>query len=88
MTHIRSDRINLPASESRCTPGGPCVMRSRCARYQAEIPKGTPLEDFTTGDNQRQQYGGTAQCPGYLNLADLHADAPPPRKAKPAVKGL
>lgn len=84
----RSDRIRLPANESRCEPGRPCSVRSRCARAQATIPKGTPLEDFTTGDNLRQQDGGTAKCPGLLLLADLHADAPPPRQVKPAVKGL
>lgn len=84
----RSDRINLPAHESRCEPGRPCTRRSRCARVQASIPKGTPLEDFTTGDNQRDQFGGTALCPGFIDLTELHTDVQPRRKPKPAVKGL
>ena len=88
MTHDRSDRIRLNAAEPRCAPGRTCTMRSRCARVQATIPKGTPLEDFTAGDPERQMNGGTALCPGFLAVADLHADAPLPRKPKPAVKGL
>lgn len=84
----RSDRIKLNPAESRCEPQRPCTMRSKCARIQATIPQGTAVEDFTVGDNYRQQWGGTPLCPGYIPLADLHADAPPPRQVKPAVKGL
>jgi len=88
LTHDRSERVPLPASESRCEPQRPCVVRARCARYQAALLQGGRLEDFTTGDNLRDQIGGTAQCPGYVDTASLrkaHAPAPSP---KPPMRGL
>lgn len=87
MTH-RSDRVRLHPAESRCEPSGPCSMRNRCARYQAVIPTGTPLEDFTTGDLYRVANGGTATCPGFLGLADRHTEAKPSRPVKPAIRGI
>lgn len=81
----RTDRIKLDPKESRCSAApGTCTMRSKCARAQASIPQGTPLEDFTAGSFG----GGTAACIGLILLADLHADAPKPRATKPAIKGL
>mgnify|MGYP000148997558 CR=1 FL=1 len=84
----RSDRVRLPATTSRCEPQRPCKMRSRCARVQAPILQGSIVEDFTVGDFVRDQRGGTATCPGFMNVADVHQDTPPPRQVKPAVKGL
>lgn len=85
---MRSDRIRLPANEPRCEPSRPCTMRSRCARFQASIPAGTPLTDYTQGSAFADANGGTAACVGFVNLANVHADTPPPRQPKPAVKGL
>lgn len=79
----RSDRIRLDPKQSRCS-AAVCTMRSKCARAQASIPQGTPLEDFTAGSPG----GGSAGCVGLILLADLHADAPRPRTVKPAIKGM
>ena len=86
MSHERSDRIRLDPAQSRCSAApGTCTVRSKCARAQASIPKGTPLEDFTAGGPG----GGTAGCVGLVLLSDLHTAAPRPRAAaKPAIKGL
>jgi hypothetical protein len=81
----RSDRIRLNPAISRCEPlNGSCTMKSRCARAQAQIPTGTPLEDFTAG----QPGGGTAGCVGLIFLADVHTDAPKPRATKPPIRGI
>jgi len=81
----RTDRIKLDPLQSRCSAApGTCTMRSKCARSQASIPQGTPLEDFTAGSFG----GGTATCIGLILLADVHADAPKPRPTKPAVRGI
>lgn len=79
----RSDRIRLDPKQSRCS-AAVCTMRSKCARAQASIPQGTPVEDFTAG----QPGGGTAGCVGLILLADVHADAPKPRPTKPAIRGI
>lgn len=79
----RSDRIRLDPKQSRCS-AAVCTMRSKCARAQASIPQGAPVEDFTAG----QPGGGTAGCVGLILLADVHADAPKPRPAKPAIRGI
>lgn len=84
----RSDRVLLPADQSRCAPSRPCSMRNRCARVQAAIPQGTALEDFTTGTADRESIGGTALCPGFINVAAVHALTPQARSVKPAVRGL
>lgn len=81
----RSDRILLDPKHSRCSVApGDCTMRNKCARAQAIIPKGTPVEDFTAG----QPGGGSAGCVGLILLADVHANAPKPRPVKPAVRGI
>lgn len=83
MTHERSDRVRLNPSEPRCSAAsGECTRRSKRARVQAYLPKGAGLENFAlTG-------GGGPLCPWFIALADVHADTPPPRGVKPAVKGL
>lgn len=54
-------------------------MRGRCARYQAKVPQGTPLGDYST-----EFMGGTALCPGYVSAAALHKQANP--KPSPGAK--
>lgn len=83
MTHQRSDRIRLKSEEPRCSAEGEdCNRRSKCARSQAYLPKGAGLENFAlTG-------GGGPLCPWFIALADVHADLPPSRPVKPAVRGL
>ena len=81
----RSDRIRLDPAQPRCSAAvGTCTVRNRCARAQAFLPQGTPIEDYTAG----QPGGGTAGCVGLVLVADVHADAQKPRAVKPAVRGL
>ncbi len=83
----RSDAIRLPPGEPRCEPSRGCVVRSRCARALASIPKqGASLADFTLATLG----GGTALCVRYVNVTTLHA-LPEPKPApvvRPSVKGL
>lgn len=84
MDHDRTDRIPLAESEPRCEPSKPCTMRSRCARYQAAIPKhGATMDDYTT-----RSYGGTALCPGFIASATLRKAAAEPAPARPYMRGL
>lgn len=88
MTFQRTDRVYLDPAESRCEPGRPCTVRSRCVRGIAALPAtGAVLEDFCAGDNMRQLYGGTILCPGFLSaeVARKEQSMAPP---KPYVKGL
>lgn len=80
----RSDRINLPPGEARCTPSDPCHMRLRCARAQAAIPtNGAVMEDYSI-----RAQGGTALCPGYVDAASLRKQANPlPRVVHPPLGG-
>lgn len=81
----RSDRVALDPKQSRCSAAvGSCTVRSKCARAQASIPQGTPLEDFTAG----APGGGTAGCMGLILLSDVHVATARPRQVKPAVRGL
>lgn len=84
----RSDRVVLSPAEPRCAPSGRCVLLARCARAQATIPKGTPLADYTIGSLMRGAFGGTVYCPGFIDVASVHAAAPAQREPKPAVKGI
>lgn len=85
---IRSDRVWLKPGKPRCEPGKRCTMRARCARVQAPINKGDPVEDFTTGDNVRDQVGGTALCPGYIDVHAAFVEKQDLRPIKPAPKGI
>jgi hypothetical protein len=85
----RSDRIIMADNEPRCEPIGYCTMRSKCARVQAPIVRGTksfPVQDYTQGITG-QVYGGTAICPGYMAIAARHTEHTRP-PIKPSVKGL
>ena len=83
MTHERSDRIQLDASEARCEPQTACAMKTRCARYQAVIAQGSPLTDFSTGT-----LGGTAMCFGYVDLTRSAPKPPMQRPVRPPVRGI
>lgn len=77
--HDRSDRVPLPAGEARCEPQQDCTMRSRCARYSASLPQGTPLGDYSV-----DFMGGTALCPGFVDLKSLTKEPKPTkREVKP-----
>jgi hypothetical protein len=80
MSHDRSDAIRLPATSARCEPSGPCSMRTKCARYQASLPRNGTMMDYTLLPG----YGGTALCSGYVNVASLHAL--PEEKPAPVVR--
>ena len=90
VSHDRSDAIRLPADIARCEPSRTCTMRIKCARYQASIPKfGGSMTDFSL-PSPLPNYGGTALCPGYINVTTLHT-TPEPKPApvvRPSVKGL
>ncbi len=84
--HDRSDRVPLPASEPRCEPSTGCVIRGRCARYQAALPaQGAIMSDYSI-----TQYGGSALCPGYLSVHTLMRQTPEPRHVPvhPAPRGI
>lgn len=83
MSHERSDRINLGPTEPRCEPGRPCSMRGRCARYMGNIPKGSPLRDYSTDGG-----GGTATCPGYFAIGHFDPKTAAKVPVKPSVRGL
>jgi hypothetical protein len=84
MSHDRSDAIRLPADKARCEPSNPCSMRTKCARYQASLPKhGGSMEDYTI-PLPVNAGGGTANCRGYINVHTLHA--PLPEKPAPVVR--
>lgn len=76
MTRERSPTLPLPAAEPRCEPVQPCVVRGRCARYQAEIQHGSPVRDYTA------EHGpGSYLCPGYVDSAALRKGGSAPRGA-------
>ncbi len=58
-------------------------MKNRCARFQASIPQGAPLTDYSTGSA-----GGTAICDGYVAVGNFGPKAPMRAPVKPAVKGI
>jgi hypothetical protein len=81
----RTDLINLPPEEPRCEPSKPCVVRSRCARGIAALPKQfAKLEDFSLGVS-----GGTALCYGYLDAAGMRKAAlqASPKRVHPPMGG-
>jgi hypothetical protein len=89
MTH-RSDAIRLPGDVSRCEPGCLCTMKTKCARYQAALPKfGGSMTDFSL-PSPAHVHGGTALCRGYINVATLHAlpEKKPAPVVKPSVRGI
>lgn len=81
----RTDTVPLPPSEPRCEPSKPCVVRHRCARAIAALPKQfAKLEDFSLGVS-----GGTVLCAGYLDAAVIRKAAMPaaPRRVHPPMGG-
>ena len=62
--HDRSPTIRMPAGELPCVPSAPGPMRGRCARYIAQIPKGTEPADYSAE-------GCTALCPGLYLLTHI-----------------
>lgn len=80
--HDRSDSIRLPVEEARCEPSGACVVRGRCARYQAFMPlKNASIEDYSIGPS-----GGSLLCRGFLSSGAFIRVAPtarPPRHFGP-----
>lgn len=77
----RTDRLPLDPDEARCEPSKPCLVRHRCARAVAALPRtGAKLEDFSI-----REKGGTALCDGYLAVETVRKQAvpAPPRVHKP-----
>lgn len=59
----------LPANQARCRPTQPCVIKSGCLRFQAEIVPGSPLQ--------------SVGCPGYVSASGSAATAPAKQPVKP-----
>ena len=60
---------------SRCEPSGACIVRGKCARYQAAILRGSPLGDYSL-----ETCGGTILCSGYLDSGSVRSAAAPARR--------
>ena len=45
----RTDRLDIPDAEPRCSDAAQCAKSDRCARRIATVPTGTPLRNFALG---------------------------------------
>ena len=80
--HDRSESIRLPVAEPRCEPSLECVVRGKCARYQAFLP----LRNAAIADFSITHQGASLQCAGFLLSAafvNLPRQAQAPRHFGP-----
>lgn len=84
MTHERHDRTGLAAHEPRCEPSTTCHRLDRCARFHATLP----LHGATVVDYSIQTCGGTALCPGLIDVSRVQKPVQVSAPVKPWPQGV